>query len=456
MSRRHAVAAAAVLLLALQVLVLAGPARADADGLTRLRLTLSTTSDWARAELGGAQVRVQRTDVTTPGARLYAKDSGWTIVPPRGAVGVVVVDLVASVPEGADPGLLLRKGMTGTATLALHSTNGDQPVPIVEEELASNDRDRNELAIPVDAASLGAGELAVGPVDPRQLTLAFYYPWFGVGSESRVGPDRPVPPFRTDRPAAVAAMVQEAQTAGVDGMVVSWSGDRHRESVRLLLDAAAATAGFAVAPVLELRAFREPTLLLGDRFDPATAARATRDWFDLAAGAPSLEVDGRRVAFTFGLWDLSSEEWAAYRAQVADLDLFVVGDRQDPAHPVDGVYDYDPNGTSRAELEARAARAVDEARLRPLVDPSRSHQLWAATVSPGLDTRHTQPVWSARHTPRAGGARYDLTWDVALRAAPDWVLITSWNEWYEQTHIAPGTTTGRRALEQTARWSERF
>lgn len=457
MTRIRAVGAAAALLLLLQLLAVTGTANAaDADGFTRLRLTLSTTSDWARAELQGTTVRVQRTDFVTPGARLHPTGSGWTIVPPAGAPGVVVVDLVASVPAGAEPGLLVRKGMAGAATVALDATNVEPPTRVVDQELATSDRERNELAIPLGAAALGVGDLAVGPVDDRRLTLAFYYPWFGVGSESRVGPDRPVPPFRTDRPEAVAAMVQEAQAAGVDGMVVSWSGGRHRESVRLLVDAARARDGFALAPVLELRAFREQTLLLGDRFDPGAAARAVRDWFALLEGAPSLEVDGRRVLLAFGLWDLHAQEWAAFRSQVADLGLFLVGDRQDPSHPVDGFYDYDPNGLTRAELESRARRAVDEARLRPMVDPSRTHQLWAATTSPGLDTRRTQPLWSARYTPRTGGDRYDMTWDVALRAAPDWVLITSWNEWYEQTHIAPGTTTGRRALEQTARWSGRF
>jgi hypothetical protein len=455
-TRLRAIVAVTAVLLVLQVLTLAGPAQADANGFTRLRLTLSTTSDWARAELRGARIRVERTDFLTPGTTLYAKGSGWTIVPPKGAAATVVVDLVAAVPAGADPSLLLRKGMVGSARVALDATNAGAPTPVVEQELSTSDRERNELPIPLDPAVLGAGELPVEPVDPRRLTLAFYYPWFAAGSESRVGPDRPVPPFRTDRPDGVAAMAREARAAGVDGMVVSWSGDRHRESVRLLLDAAEAEPGFTVTPVLELRAFREPTLLLGDRFDPAAAARATRDYFELAAGAAGLEVDGRRVAFVFGLWDLDAREWAAFRAQVAELDLFLVGDRQQSSHPVDGVYDYDPNGASRSELEARAARAVDQARLRPLVDPTRQHQLWAATVSPGLDTRRTQPIWSARSTPRDGGSRYDMTWDVAVRADPDWVLITSWNEWYEQTHIAPGTTTGRRALEQTARWSSRF
>lgn len=456
MTRLRALAVAAALVALVPLLATAPPATAAGDGFSRWRITLSTTSDWARVALRGIDVRVHRTVSLTRGAKHYAKDSGWTIVPltPDGAT--TVVDAVVQVPDGAEPVVVLRKGMVGAADLRIEATNGDPARVVVDRRLETNDRHRNELQVPLDPEAVGIGELAVGPVDPRRLTLAFYYPWFSVDTPSRwsAGPDEPVAPYATDRADEVAGMVSEARSAGVDGFVVSWSGDRHRGSVELLMTAVAAP-GFTVSPVLELPAFRSRSLLIGSAFDAGAAARAARAFFDLAEGA-ALEVDGRRVMFVFGLWELSPAEWRSLRAQIADLDLFVVGDRLARSHPVDGSYSYDPNGHGKASLERRARVAVDESRLRPLVDPSVERRLWAATVSPGLDTRHSRPLWEARRTPRDGGARYDLTWDVALRAHPDWVLVTSWNEWYEQTHIAPGTRTGRRALEQTTRWTSRF
>lgn len=447
------------LLLVVQVLVVAPRARAEGDGFTRLRLTLSTTSDWARASFEGIDIRVEETTSLTAGARHYAKESGWTVVPSVGSEAVAVVDMVVAVPAGAEPLLTLRKGMVGTATVQVDVVNGPDPETVLEEHLTTNDPSLNERRVRLDPTDMGIGGLDVDPVDPRKLTLAFYYPWFGADapSDPGVAPDDPVRPYATDDPGDVAGMVSQAHSVGVDGFVVSWSGDRHRNSVRLLFDAVAARSDFGVAPVIELRAFRDPNLLLGTRFSPAAAAAATHDFFDLAPPSSTLEVDGRRVAFVFGLWDLSPDEWQAYLAGIADLGLFVIGDRAAGSHPVQGTYDYDPNGLDRSELERRARVAVDQNRLRPIIDPSKPTRLWAATVSPGLDTRSSNLLrLGGRQTSRDGGARYDLTWDVALRAQPDWVLITSWNEWYEQTHVAPGSTTGRRALDQTARWTERF
>lgn len=458
MTRTRTIAAAVVVLALLQLATLTKPARADTEGFSRLRVTLSTTSDWARVSFRDIDVRVQETSSLTPGAQHFAQESGWTIVSggPDGAAAVI--DMVVELDEGADPGIVLGKGMTGEAAVQVDTRNRAANETVVSERLVTQDRNHNELQIPVDAATLGIGDLAVGPVDERRLSLAFYYPWFGSDTPSKrsIGPDKPVRPYATDDPESVAAMVRQARGAGVDGFVVSWSGTRHAGSVQLLLDAAAAEPGFAVTPVLELRAFRESALLLGERFSPDAAAQAAREFFRGVPAGSTLEVDGRRVAFMFGMWDLSADEWAAFRSRVADLDLFIVGDRRSSSHPVDGIYDYDPNGLDRAGLEARAERSVNAARLRPQIDAAQSHRLWAATVSPGFDTRYSQPIWEARRTPRDGGARYDLTWQVALDADPDWVLITSWNEWYEQTHVVPGSRTGSRALGQTADWTGRF
>jgi hypothetical protein len=34
-----------------------------------------------------------------------------------------------------------------------------------------------------------------------------------------------------------------------------------------------------------------------------------------------------------------------------------------------------------------------------------------------------------------GGAHYDAQWRAAIAARLDRVMVTSWNEWYENTHI---------------------
>jgi hypothetical protein len=96
----------------------------------------------------------------------------------------------------------------------------------------------------------------------------------------------------------------------------------------------------------------------------------------------------------------------------------------------------------------------------------------APSVGPGFDAfRATGDV---RIRPRSDGRWYDHMWASAVRAAPDVVTITSYNEWHEGTQIEPArvvpgpyTTyegawglTGLRAerayLDRTAYWVERL
>jgi hypothetical protein len=68
----------------------------------------------------------------------------------------------------------------------------------------------------------------------------------------------------------------------------------------------------------------------------------------------------------------------------------------------------------------------------------------------------TNPMNGMYRARGTNGERYADTWRAAVGSDPEWVLITSWNEWYESTHIAPGVNSGGRALEQTATWTGTF
>ncbi len=51
---------------------------------------------------------------------------------------------------------------------------------------------------------------------------------------------------------------------------------------------------------------------------------------------------------------------------------------------------------------------------------------------------------------------YDWTWETALQYNPDYVLVTSWNEFFEGTAIEPTEEYGYFYLAKTAEWAERF
>ena len=103
------------------------------------------------------------------------------------------------------------------------------------------------------------------------------------------------------------------------------------------------------------------------------------------------------------------------------------------------------------------------------------HLLCAPSVGPGFDSRRATGNLQVRD--RRNGATYDALWRAAIRAHPDLVTITSFNEWHEGTQIEPARTRppagfgyesydgawgrhGRAAtrayLDRTAYWVRRF
>ncbi|MGF1503609.1 MAG: glycoside hydrolase family 99-like domain-containing protein, partial [Anaerolineae bacterium] len=74
--------------------------------------------------------------------------------------------------------------------------------------------------------------------------------------------------------------------------------------------------------------------------------------------------------------------------------------------------------------------------------------LWVATAMPGWDNTYTQQ--SERYVRERGeGAFYRDTFAAAASTNPAMVVITSWNEWWEGTHIEPSVRYGDFYLNLT-------
>jgi len=287
----------------------------------------------------------------------------------------------------------------------------------------------------------------------------FYYPWYSnpakdgrwahwyVDHEGTPVLSTPYLPSRglysSSNAKLVAAQMREIAEAGIGTLVVSWWGFDSPENDRLpMVEQAAARQGLGIAIHVEPYHGRTP-----------------------AQAAEDIErLHEERGVTDFYVYDADRDpaaDWAEALAPLDDVRVFghtpLVGRAK--ASGFDGLYTYDVVTWTGALFR----RLCTQAHVAGL--------LCAPSVGPGYDARLTTRVDSVRS--RNDGLTYDRMWKTALKANPDLVTVTSYNEWQEGTQIEParaavgkasyegawgrkGVAAQRAYLTATARWASRL
>ena len=280
-------------------------------------------------------------------------------------------------------------------------------------------------------AALAAAALAPATALAGREAAIFYYPWYGTHEQdgayhhwSQNG--RPAPfeiasnffpargAYSSGDPKILDAQMAEIAAAGVRTVVASWWGWGSLEDQRLpAILAAANRRGVAVAAHLE-------------PYEGRTLATIEQD-------VAHLRALGIRDVYVYRPSDIPAEGWAALRPSLGDVRVFaqtnLVGFAA--AGRFDGVYTYDIllfDGDFFGRFCAQARRAG---------------LLCAPSVGPGYVA--TRATGDTRVKKRRHGATYDTMWRSAIRARPDLVTITSYNEWNEGTQIEPASSDPLRA-----------
>jgi Glycosyl hydrolase family 99 len=295
------------------------------------------------------------------------------------------------------------------------------------------------------------------PAD-RSLTRVaiFYYTWYGTPSADgewlHWAQGHQAPPKRigsafypvrgaysSGDAAVVRAQMREIAATGVDTVVVSWWGPGSVEDARLRPVALAARAAD-----LDVALHVEPW----EGRTPAGVAEALRGLHGL----------GIRDVYVYDSTREPDDEW---RTALRGLQGFrVFAHTPLPGRALkggfQGLYTYD-------------VLVYDGSSFRRICTSARRLGLACApSVGPGFDA--FRATGETRVRKRNAGRWYDHMWQAAIRAAPEVVTITSYNEWHEGTQIEPAravsglyetyngawSLTGRRAetayLDRTAYW----
>ncbi len=262
----------------------------------------------------------------------------------------------------------------------------------------------------------------------------------------------------------LAEQMQTAKAYGLDGFAVSVHGDNPQE-MQFLQDKALPVAreiGFSVTPLYEAP---ETGWSYDDQADMEKVGEHLRTLVEMMAGQPAtLTVTGKdgveKVVLFVDPATLirfpSPEAWTTIRSVVDQAGtpyflwsgpgafswLFLSG--------FDGAYnDLEVIETLEAPLGLPPYALRDERRLayRATAWAARERDMpLALPVVLGWEgaeaLRSEEDVSLSRDYGAPGdyGKYYRVRWEDALEQSPDWVVITSWNEWAEGTELEPSDT----------------
>ncbi|MGC9395542.1 MAG: endo-1,3-alpha-glucanase family glycosylhydrolase [Anaerolineae bacterium] len=279
----------------------------------------------------------------------------------------------------------------------------------------------------------------------ERLVLAFYYAWFDMLTWEKPLPDKPLQLYHSSDVYVIQRHAREAREAGIDALVQAWYGpdmtnNQTESNFRILLEQAQAQ-GIRAAVSVDMGG---PFLQTEDAvLDALQALREGR-----AQHSAYLRVDGRPVVFFWRQDQFSVATWQAIRAQVdpeRQMLWIAEGVQLDYIEVFDGLYLYSVAWSATpASVLVRWGSTVDQWNAQ-----HNATRYWVATVMPGYDDLATgRPDAFVR--PREGGAYYRACWQGAAQSDADWVVITSFNEWLEATHIEPSTQYGDSYIGLTA------
>ena len=443
----------------------ARPASATTSGPRLARLTIVMTSSASPSTFRMYPGRLAGFAVTSnplgvPASELSTYD-GVQMSAGLTKPATVVFQVLYDEETFADPiNFVITKGYTGKTSVSVSNDTTPTTFDVYDgtNDLSTGltnsvygSRTRSEV--------FGSVEPTLPTVDSRRLVLADYYPWFSQSSwSSSTLADHPVTPYSVWSYNDVLAMSQQARANGVDGFVVSYSGSADASAFNIALSAAANSGGVVTGYLeTEIANLDRSTTLPSD-------PNVVVQWLAglmMAANNSSAFLrapDNIPIVFVYDMYRLSPSQWQSVLTKMSSggMPVHLIGDGGYPQYlPVEwGYAAYNPNSSTPDQLQTGDRWAAVTLRGQSVVDGSAPHA-YAATVSPGFNDTNlrgsTNPIVS-----RDGGARYTATWSAALNAAPDYVLVTSWNEWYEDTEIQPGVTTGSQALTQTGQYSATF
>ena len=276
---------------------------------------------------------------------------------------------------------------------------------------------------------------AAPPNNPIPM-MAYYYIWFDDFSWDRVKSDYPLlGRYNSDDEQVMRQHIQWAQTAGIDGFIVSWKSSYNLDRRLEKLMRIAQEEQFRLWIIYQGLDFeRQP--------QPIDHVSADFDYF-IENYADHSAFQPQPILIWSGTWEFTVTEIAEITAFYRPQLTILASERSTEgylrvADLVDGNAYYWSSGDP---IETPGYQK----RLQEMAEAVRENAgMWVAPVTPGFDARL---LGGSRVIERRDGETLRASWSIATSTMPDAIGLISWNEFSENSHIEPSQNYGSVILE---------
>ncbi|GCE27395.1 hypothetical protein KDA_28790 [Dictyobacter alpinus] len=298
--------------------------------------------------------------------------------------------------------------------------------------------------------------------DHGHPVLAFYYPWYIQQSWTlQQMSDLPSVQYNSGDDVTIDRQLNFAAGAGITGFISSWWGAGDKTDVnfgKLLVHAATleqqANYHFASSLYMECDA---PNLNTPAKM--ASGLTYVRDHY--SNDAHFFHWQGKPVLF---FWSplgngRTLAQWASIRQQVDPNHQMIwsaEGVDTNLLSVFDGLHLFSAGYWG---LKNNTMPQVDQGfrdKITAYNQANNTQKIWAAGVMPGYDDTRVPGRKGTFTVPRNNGTTYTTSWNAAIASNPEWITITSFNEWFEGAMIEPSVTYGNQYLTLTQQFAHRW
>ena len=438
----------------------------EEDSLYRVFFVITSNSDWTTIQIAHGGLLLNAVYEVTKGGE--APECRCWVDVHEDLIGMskksydttlvrINVTAILYIEEGLNLIVEIKKGDIGYTSLEIYSFNGRTPVSVQkitnENTIAGDPENLMEISVMSDTLITG-GPLPLLSTDAPDLVWAFYYPWYYEDEwSSDIFIDTPSSgPYTSSDPGIIEKHIQQAQSAGIDGFIVSWWGEGSYtdQNLGIILDIAQ-KYNFKITIYFE-------TLEDDGPRSERELKRMFLSFFEKYGEDPRYyRIEGNPVIFVWAVNSLPPSVWESVLSDVEQegYSAVYIADTTQPdyLYVFDGLHTYGTVGIDDLPLFYKRTSLL--CGTYGYLNAAKKQCIWAATVCPGYDDRNI-PGRSGLYQPRDNGKYYKKTGEAALASDPDWLLITSFNEWPENTHIEPSVRYGVTYLEITSQITSQF